>query len=389
MFASIIRNIKGDKVIWAIILLLSLVSILAIYSSTSALAFKHGNTASAYLLKQVVFVVVGFVTIYIAHIIPIGWYRRLALPLLVVSVVLLLLAMFKGVSLNGAGRWLSIFGFTFQPADIARIGLILYVAKVMEHEELYVFKEFSIKLLLPIGVIFILIAWSSTSTSLLLLLTLFVLMFIGGVKVGHLLKVAGIGTLLVGLILVIGLNTNWFPRVTTAVNRVTTFVDKDSADERRTFQPEQAKIAVATGGILGKGPGNSTQRYVLPHPYSDFIYAIIIEEYGLLGGIVVLGLYWILLFRAIVIARSCTRVFPQIVVLGVVLATVFQAMLNMAVAVGVIPVTGQTLPLVSLGGSSMLTQSFALGIVLSVSRATEERNMPQPVIENGLLRTSQ
>ncbi len=389
MFASIIRNIKGDKVIWAIILLLSLVSILAIYSSTSALAFKHGNTASAYLLKQAIFVVIGFVTIYIAHIIPIGWYRRFALPLLVVSVVLLLLAMFKGVSLNGAERWLSIFGFTFQPADIARIGLILYVAKVMESEELYIFKEFSIKLLLPIGVIFILIAWSSTSTSLLLLLTLFVLLFIGGIRMNHLLRMIGIGTLLVGLILVIGLNTNWFPRVTTAVNRVTTFVDEDRAAEKNTFQSEQAKIAVATGGIFGKGPGNSTQRYVLPHPYSDFIYAIIIEEYGLLGGIVVLGLYWILLFRAIVIARSCTRVFPQVVVLGLVLAIVFQAMLNMAVAVGVIPVTGQTLPLVSLGGSSMLTQSFALGIVLSVSRATEERNMPQPIIENGLLRTSQ
>ncbi len=375
--------------IWAIILLLSLVSILAIYSSTSALAFKHGNTASAYLLKQAIFVVIGFVTIYIAHIIPIGWYRRFALPLLVVSVVLLLLAMFKGVSLNGAERWLSIFGFTFQPADIARIGLILYVAKVMESEELYIFKEFSIKLLLPIGVIFILIAWSSTSTSLLLLLTLFVLLFIGGIRMNHLLRMIGIGTLLVGLILVIGLNTNWFPRVTTAVNRVTTFVDEDRAAEKNTFQSEQAKIAVATGGIFGKGPGNSTQRYVLPHPYSDFIYAIIIEEYGLLGGIVVLGLYWILLFRAIVIARSCTRVFPQVVVLGLVLAIVFQAMLNMAVAVGVIPVTGQTLPLVSLGGSSMLTQSFALGIVLSVSRATEERNMPQPIIENGLLRTSQ
>ncbi len=375
MFASMLKNIKGDKVIWTIILLLSIVSVLAIYSSTGALAFKRGDSTSVYLIKQITFVILGFVAIYVAHIVPIGWYRRLALPILIASVALLLFTLIFGVTLNEGQRWLRIplIGLTFQPADIARIALILYVAKVMESEELKTFKEFTVKLLLPIGATFLLIAWSSTSTSLLLLMTLFVLMFVGGIKMSHLWKVAGIGVLLLSLIVAIGLTTDFFPRITTAVHRVETFVQGSDEDGKDTFQADQSKIAVATGGITGKGPGNSTQRYVLPHPYSDFIYAIIIEEYGLLGAVAIMLLYWILLFRAIVIARSCTRVFPQMVVLGLVLAVVFQALLNMGVAVGVFPVTGQTLPFVSLGGSSMLTQSFALGIVLSVSRATEER----------------
>ncbi len=368
--------------IWTIIILLSLVSILAIYSSTSALAFKRGDSTSIYLLKQVVFVGAGFVLIYLAHIVRIGWYRRLATFALGLSVFLLLLTMVIGVSLNDAGRWLRIpiIGFTFQPADIARIALILYMAKVMESESMDNFKDFMLKLMLPVGVIFLLVLWSGTSTALLLILTVFVLMFVGGIKIKHLLKVGAMAVVLVGIVVALGLTTNLFPRVTTAIHRVETFVNHNAAEEGEdTFQSDQSKIAVATGGISGKGPGNSTQRYVLPHPYSDFIYAIIIEEYGMIGGVLVMFLYWILLFRAIVIARSCTRVFPQIVVLGLVLAIVFQAMLNMGVAVGIFPVTGQTLPLVSLGGSSLLTQSIALGIVLSVSRATEERNIPSSV----------
>lgn len=384
MFASVLKNIKGDKVIWAVILLLSLVSILAIYSSTSQLAYTQGDSASVYLWKQVAFVVVGFMAIYLAHIVPIGWYRRLALPILVIGILLVLFTFIFGVTLNEGQRWLRLplIGLTFQPADVARIALILYVAKVMENEELNTFKEFFIKLLVPVGIVFLLVFWSSTSTSLLLLLTLFALMFVGRIKMSYLWRVAGIVVLLLGLVVLIGETTDWLPRYATAKQRLETFSAGEKTDDGNTFQSDQSKIAIATGGITGKGPGNSTQRNVLPHSYSDFIYAIIIEEYGVLGGVVVMVLYWILLFRSVVIARSCTRVFPQIVVLGLVLSIVFQALLNMGVAVGIFPVTGQTLPLVSLGGSSMLTQSIALGIVLSVSRATEERNIPQLAIAN-------
>jgi cell division protein FtsW len=375
---SLFKNIKGDKTIWAIILLLSLVSVLAIYSSTGSLAFKRGDSTTLYLLKQVSFVIVGFVIIYLAHIVPLGWYRRLAFPVLLLSILLLVITLLFGVTLNESSRWLRlpIIGFTFQPADIAKIGLILYLAKTMESENLDTFKQFALRILLPVGVVFFLIMWSGTSTALLLLLTVMVILFIGEIKIGHLLKTATIGVVAIGMVVGIGLTTDWFPRVATAVNRVVTFMDKEDGGEDN-FQAMQSKIAIASGGVIGKGPGNSTQRHILPHPYSDFIYAIIVEEYGWVGGAFVMILYFVLLYRAIIIARSCTRIFPMLVVLGFVLSIVFQAMLNMGVAVGLFPVTGQTLPLVSLGGSSMLTLSVSLGIVLCVSRATEERNIPE------------
>ncbi|MDR0295525.1 MAG: FtsW/RodA/SpoVE family cell cycle protein [Prevotellaceae bacterium] len=377
MYASLLKNIKGDKTIWGVVLFLFLFSLLVIYSSTNALAAARGTTATSYLIKQFAYVFIAFVVMYLMHIIPIGWYRSLSIPALAITVLLILATFFFGVKLNDGTRWFPLpFGLTFQPSDIARIAIILYTAKVMEIYDLSSFRDFAKKLLLPVGVIFLLIIWSSTSTALLLAFTLAVLLFVGGIKISHLLKTAGILVVSLAFILLIGKTTNWFPRVETATNRVTTFFSKSGTNKGDVFQITQSKIAVAKGG-WGVGPGNSNQRLILPHPYSDFIYAIIIEEYGVAGGVAVILLYLILLFRAIVIARSCTRVFPMIMVLGLVFMITFQAMVNMGVAVGILPVTGQPLPLLSQGGSSLITFCMALGMVLAVSRAAEERDMKQ------------
>ena len=378
MYTSILKNIKGDKVIWGVVLFLFLFSLLVVYSSVSAIAgLPNKPTTTGYLIRQFGFVFISFIVMYLMHVVPIGWYRCLAVPALVLGGLLVLAALLFGITLNESPRWLPLpFGFTFQPADFARIMAILFTAKMMEIHDLTSFRDFFKKLLLPLGIILLLIIWSSTSTALLMGFTLVLLMFVGGVKIAHLLKVFAGAIVLLMIIVFIGKVTPWFPRVTTAVHRVETFFSKSDEVDRKAaaFQMEQSKIAIAKGA-WGTGPGNSTQRMVLPHPYSDFIYAIIIEEYGIAGGVIILLLYLILLFRGIIIARSCTRVFPAIMVLGLVFMITFQAMVNMGVAVGIFPVTGQPLPLLSLGGSSVITFGMALGMVLAVSRATEERDM--------------
>ena len=388
MYASLLKNIKGDKVIWGVVLFLFLFSLLAVYSSTSAIsAMPNKMSTTGYLMKQFALVFIAFVAMYVMHVIPIGWYRRLALPSLVVGAGVVLFALCFGTKLNEGSRWISIFGLTFQPTDLARIAVILYIAKIMEIFDLKSFRDFAKMILLPIGIIFILFMWAGISMSLLLAFTVVVLLFVGGIKISHLLKSAGLLIALLAFILLVGKVTGYYPpRFPTAIHRVEVFLSKNKNmenkdDKTSTFQSKQSQIAIAKGG-WGVGPGNSTQRFVLPHPYSDFIYAIIIEEYGVIGGVAIILLYLILLFRAITIAQSCTRVFPMIMVLGLVLMITFQAIVNMGVAVGILPVTGQPLPLISQGGSSLITFGMALGMVLAVSRATEERDMkPVPVLD--------
>ncbi len=385
------NSIKGDKIIWFVIGILSLISIIAIFSSTGSLAYRQGQGAFSYLFRQTMFVLIGLAILYAVHNVPIGWFRRMAHPALYISIALLLALFVFGVTLNEGTRWIRIFGFTFQPSDVAKIGLVLYLAKVLEEGTVTSFREFALRIMLPVSVVCGLILWSGTSTALLLGGTCFLILFIGGIKPSYLMRFAGLGMIAVVLVIALGLT----PRAETVRSRLVTFVSSNSEGESaernkkedaRTFQADQAKIAIATGGLTGKGPGNSTQRHIVPHPYSDFIFAIIVEEYGIMGAIVVVFLYWILLYRAIAIARSCTRIFPMITVLGIMLLLVLQAMVNMAVAVGLFPVTGQTLPLISLGGSSLFATSLALGIILSVSRATEERDMPATQMENGKLK---
>ncbi|MDR3236477.1 MAG: FtsW/RodA/SpoVE family cell cycle protein [Prevotellaceae bacterium] len=363
-----IKDIKGDKVIWAVVLLLCIVSTLAIYSSSASLTLK-GGYFTTYFFKQIGMIIGSFIVIYLMHLVPIGWYRRIAFPALILSAVLLIATLLWGKSVHGARR--ELFGII--TADFAKIGLILYLAMTMEKEKFHTFKNFALKILLPSAVIFILIIIGSTSAALLLLMTVALILFISGTNTRHLLKSAAIAVVILGLYVTDGYTTKVFPRSDTAVERLRKFFSDEDAVKERNTQADYAQIAVATGGIVGKGPGNSTQRYILSQAYSDYIYAIIVEEYGLVGGGGLILLYLILLYRAIIISRSCTRFFSILTVLGLVLSIVCQAILNMCVAVGLLPVTGQPLPLVSLGGSSLLAFSISLGIVLSVSRATDER----------------
>ena len=363
------KTIQGDKGIWIIVLLLSLISLAAIYSSSSSLAFREGKTAFFFLLKQSFFVLFGLTVLYLCHRIPLGWYRKLAFVGILISVALLIITLIAGTTLNDGTRWLNIVGFSFQPAEIAKIALVLYLAKAIEAYELKSFKEFLIYILLPVSVICLLILWGSISTGVMLGGVAFMIMVVAGVSAKHLMK--AVGLVFAGIVIIVALAwwTPMFPRIETAINRITTFVDDDKGN---SFQADQAKIAIASAGFLGKGPGNSTQRYVLPHPYSDFIYATIVEEYGIIGGVAVLLLFLWFFYRTYLIMRFCTRSFSSLLAIGLGMLIVFQAILHIGVNVNILPVTGQTLPLVSLGGTSFVIMSAAFGMILAVSRTIEK-----------------
>lgn len=367
---------RGDKVIWMVAFLLTIVSLLVVYSATGALAYrlKDGNT-TYYFLKQLMFLGVGFMIIYITHLLPYRIFSKLAQLLLFLSIPLLLVTLLFGANLNDASRWLVVpgLGFTIQTSDLAKLALIMYVARSLaqKQDQIKDLKETFIPLILRIGLICMLILPANFSTAALLGLTCTVLLFIGRISLKHLFMVFGIMVVAFGLFLLVAAKTPLGNRIGTWKHRIETFVDGNGKGGVG-YQVEQGKIAIATGGILGKGPGNSTQRNYLPHPYSDFIYAIIIEEYGIVGGFVVLFLYMILLFRAGVIVRKSKRTFPAFLAIGLTLLLVFQALINMAVAVHLFPVTGQPLPMVSMGGSSLIFTSLALGIILSVSRSLDE-----------------
>jgi len=379
---SIIYRLKGDKIIWIIVFLLSLISIAAVYSSSSSLAFKEGKSTLDFLLKQMRFVLFGLTALYICYKIPLGWYRMFSYFGILLSAGLLIATILIGKNINGADRWISIFGLSFQHAEIAKIAIVLYLAKVLEDFKFETFKEFSIWVLLPVGAVCLLIFYGSASTAIILGGISFLILFIAGVKWSHLFKTVGIACVAMILIVILNQAFGLFPRVETMVNRIKNHVTEKNIDSGlspeakqraldKTFQADMAKVAIASVGVLGKGPGNSTQRYVLPHPYSDFIYTIIVEEWGFIGGFVVLMLYLTFLFRCIVLAKSCTKIFTSMLVIGLALLITFQAMLHILVNVGILPVTGHTLPLISLGGTSLIIMSGAFGIILSVSRTIE------------------
>lgn len=383
------KYFKGDRVIWGVIFTLSIFSLLAVYSSTGTLAYKYqeGNTAY-YIVKHFVLLAAGLSIIYITHLIPYKYYSRLSQLFLYVSIFLLAITLVMGTSLNEASRWLTLpgLGFTIQTSDFAKLALIMYIARVLSMRQndnkINDFNGVFVSLILPVIIVCALIMPANLSTALILFATSFLLMFIGRVKIKYLIGVSGVGALIVALIIagviISGSNTG---RIGTWQNRIENYVNGDSGDN---YQVEQSKIAIATGGIIGKGPGNSTQRNFLPHPYSDFIYAIIIEEYGFLGGVVVLFLYLFLLYRAGVIVRKSRRTFAAFLAIGLTISLVFQAMINMGVAVHLFPVTGQTLPLVSMGGSSLLFTGIAFGIILSVSRSVDKNDelLTEPATES-------
>ena len=388
------RYFKGDGIIWGVILLLTLFSVLAVYSSTGTLAYKYqGGNTTYYVIKHISFMMVGFAAIYVTHLIPYRYYSRLAQLFLYISIPLLGLTLVLGTSLNSAARWLTLpgIGLTIQTSDFAKLALIMYIARMLslKQDEIKDFKKAFLPIIVPVGLVCILILPANLSTSLMVFIVSIILMFIGRISIKHLSILGGIGIVCLALFIWIApmTKTKIGFRVETWKHRVESYVGgvKDEG-EHDNFQANQAKIAVATGGIIGKGPGNSIQRNFLPHPYSDFIYAIIIEEYGLIGGVVILFLYLYLLYRAGVIVRKADRTFPAFLTFGLTLSLVFQAMINMAVAVNLFPVTGQTLPLVSMGGSSILFTSAAMGIILSVSRGINKEEVeiaeePKPEAE--------
>ena len=374
--SSFWNSLKGDHGIWIIILLLSMISLAAVYSSSSSLAFREGKTALFFLLKQLRFVILGLTILYLCHRIPLGWYRKLAYAGVIISIILLIFTVFAGTTLNDGTRWLRILGFSFQPSEVAKIALILYMAKVIEDRPFKTFKEFTLFLMIPVSLMSLLILWGSFSAGIMLGGTAMMLLMIAGVPARHILKMMGIFMAILAVVVVMALSTPLFPRIETAIARFTTFVDEEKGD---TFQADHAKIAIASAGIAGKGPGNSTQRHILPHPYSDFIYATIVEEYGMIGGVAVLLLFLWFFYRTYLIAKQCTRNFSSLLAIGLGLLIVFQAMLHMGVNVGLLPVTGQTLPLVSLGGTSFVVMSVAFGMILAVSRTVEKKETTEQV----------
>lgn len=380
---SILSRLSGDKVIWIVVFLLSLISIALIYSSSSSLAYKEKTTNFAFLVKQIQFVLMGLVALYICYRVPLGWYRFLAYPALIVSIILLALTPIIGEEINGARRWINLGFTTFQPTEMAKISIVLYLARALEVSKLETFKEFLIKIIIPIGVTCILILIGSVSAALFVGVISLLMLIIAGVKWNYIFKAGGIAAAaLVIIILLHVAGLQLFSRLDTALSRLVRFGAKTEIAEEltpeekqkeadKTYQADMAKVAISSVGILGKGPGKSTQRYFLPHPYSDYIYTIIIEEYGLAGGTFVLMLYLWFLFRCVILAKNCTKVFSALTVAGLGLLITVQATLHILVNVGYLPVTGHTLPLLSLGGTSLVILSCAFGIILAVSRTID------------------
>jgi len=370
-----VKKMNGDKTIWAVVILLSILSILAVYSSISTLAYKYkaGDTAP-YLIKHAGIIIFGLALMFFTHKVRSGFYSRFAVIAIIVAIPLLLLTLVSGSNINEASRWLKIpvIDLTFQTSDFAKLALILYVARTLalKQDDIKNFKSAFLPVILPVVAVCVLIMPANFSTAAMLFTTCLVLMFIGRINYKYILSVIGIGIVAVCLLGVfIWSFPNAIHRGATWKARIENFREGKS---ETNYQVEQSKIAIATGGIMGKGPGKSTQRNFLPHPYSDFIYAIIIEEYGSWMGVLVIILYLILLYRAVRIATKCQKIFPSLLAIGCSFILVFQAMINMAVAVNLVPVTGQPLPLVSMGGTSMWFASIAIGMVLSASRELEK-----------------
>lgn len=363
--------------IWMVVILLSILSLLAVYSSTGTLAYRyqHGNT-EYYLIKQFVILLLGFGLMYLAHLIKYTYYSRIFQVALWVAIPLLAITLIFGLDINDARRAVPLpFNLTFQTSDLAKLTLIMYLARLLTKKQDVIkdFRSAFVPIMVPIFLVCGLILPTNLSTAAMLFMTSLVLMFIGRVRMKYILALVGItiAAFSIFILILLSLPGEKQGRLWTWKNRIENF-SGSKPDEESNYQVEQAKIAIATGGVFGKGPGNSTQRNFLPHPYSDFIFAIIVEEYGLIGGTIVVLFYLILLFRAVVIVTKIPRNFGAFLTIGVAFSLVFQAMINMGVAVNILPVTGQPLPLVSMGGTSIWFTSLSIGIILSVSKEVQK-----------------
>lgn len=388
------QRTKGDKVIWALVILLVLASLLVVYSATGSLAYKlyRGNT-EIYLFKQIAFISIGLAVIYFAHRVNYTIWSKVAYFLFLISIPLLIYTLFFGVRMNEGSRWirLPIINMTMQTSDLAKLALFMYISRQISKRQNVIkdFKQGYLPLIIPVGIVCALIAPANLSTALLLGASCMLLFFIGRANTKHLLMTIGIACIPIIILIAAAVvrhksgddevtttkksSSSLFARADTWINRVEGFMygSKQSIDDD-AYQVTQAKIAIAKGGVVGVGPGNSTQRDFLPQAYNDFIYPIIIEEYGLIGGAFILFIYLVFLWRSIRIFKRCPYAFGAFLALGLSFTLVIQAVANMAVSVNLFPVTGVTLPLVSMGGSSFLFTCFAIGIILSVARNVEQ-----------------
>lgn len=392
MGGNLVNRTKGDRVIWAIVVILTLASLLLVYSSTGSLAYRMSKSTESYLFKQFAFIILGLMVIYFAHRINYTIYSRVALILFLISVPLLIYTLLFGVQLNAGSRWikLPVINMTFQTSDLAKLALFMYLSRQLSRKQLVIkdFKKGFLPIVIPVAIICLLIAPANLSTAILVAGTSLLLMFIGRVSTKHILITIGIAMIPIVFLISIAVSTydkekgesKKLPtilavgRVKTWISRIQTFVYSKKEDgNEKLYQINQAKIAIAKGGWLGKGPGNSEQRNFLPHSYSDFIYAIIIEEYGIFGAAIICLIYLMFLYRCIRIYKKCPYAFGAFLALALSFTLVIQAIANMGVNVNLFPNTGVTLPLVSMGGSSFLFTCLSIGIILSVARNVEQQ----------------
>ncbi len=374
---GIFKHIKGDRTIWALVAILALFSFMPVYSASANLVSIVGGSTLGYLVKHVVLLIMGFAIIYAVHKIPYRYFSGGSVLLLPVVFFLLIYTLAQGTTIGGAyaSRWIRIpfTGVGFQTSTLAGVVLMVYTARYLaKNKDLkIIFKESLIQLWVPVALILMLILPANFSTTAIIFSMILIVAFIGGYPLKYIGYILGAGFVVLALFILIA---KAFPdampnRVNTWGNRIENF---SNSDGQEAYQVEKAKIAIATGGILGKGPGKSIQKNFLPQSSSDFIYAIIVEEYGLVGAALIVFVYFLLLFRIFIIVKKATTIFGTLLVVGVGLPIIFQAGINMAVATNLFPVTGQTLPLISSGGTSIWMTCFALGMILSVSASKAE-----------------
>lgn len=388
---SLFNNIKGDRLIWAIAILLAVFSFLPVYSAASNLAYINGSgNTFAFFVKHFMHLFLGFVIIYGVHKVPYRYFRGLSMIMIPVVIVLLIVTILQGTTIDGANasRWIRIpfVNMSFQTSTLAAVILMVYVARYLSKikDKTVAFKETILPLWTPVFLVLILILPANFSTTAIIFSMVLILAFLGGYPIRYLALIVATGLLaLTFFVLVAKAFPNIAPnRVDTWISRIENFIKGDNAEDN--YQIEKAKIAIASGDIVGLGPGKSKQKNFLPQSSSDFIYAIIIEEYGLVGGLFLMLLYLWLLFRIVIVAQKADTVFGKLVVIGVGLPIIFQALINMSVAVELFPVTGQTLPLISSGGTSIWMTCLAIGIILSVSAKRQEQKEQENIEDNPL-----